>query len=375
MAFLDRRPTRRQVIAGLAGGAVALPLIGLAGATREALRATASARGILYGSTIATGQVVADDDFTALARRECAALVTENELKWGNICDAPGEYDFAPADTIVDFATANDIAMRAHTLLWYYRTPRWFRELPDAATAEREMLRHIAMVAGRYRGRIRIWDVVNEPIEPAHGRADGLRGAIFVEKVGAHYLELAFHAAREADPTARLLLNEYGIEYDSPADDTKRRVVLRHLERLKRAGVPVEMLGVQGHLEIGAKPFSAGKLRGFIAAVADLGIEIAVTELDVVDAAAPGDIARRDRMVADEYRRFLEIMLDEKAVRTVFTWGLSDRHSWIVRRESGENTWRTDGMAPRPLPFDAALAPKPAWASLAGCLAGAAQPG
>jgi endo-1,4-beta-xylanase len=375
MAFLDRRPTRRQVIAGLAGGAVALPLIGLAGATREALRATASARGILYGSTIATGQVVADDDFTALARRECAALVTENELKWGNICDAPGEYDFAPADTIVDFATANDIAMRAHTLLWYYRTPRWFRELPDAATAEREMLRHIAMVAGRYRGRIRIWDVVNEPIEPAHGRADGLRGAIFVEKVGAHYLELAFHAAREADPTARLLLNEYGIEYDSRADDTKRRVVLRHLERLKRAGVPVEMLGVQGHLEIGAKPFSARKLRGFIAAVADLGIEIAVTELDVVDAAAPGDIARRDRMVADEYRRFLETMLDEKAVRTVFTWGLSDRHSWIVRRESGENTWRTDGMAPRPLPFDAALAPKPAWASLAGCLAGAAQPG
>jgi endo-1,4-beta-xylanase len=375
MAFLDRRPTRRQVIVGLASGIVALPLTGLAGAPREALRATAAARGILYGSTIATGQVVADDDFTALVRRECAALVTENELKWGNICDAPGEYDFAPADAIVDFATANDIAMRAHTLLWYYKTPRWFRELPDAATAEREMLRHIAMVAGRYRGRIRIWDVVNEPIEPAHGRADGLRGAIFVEKVGAHYLELAFHAAREADPTARLLLNEYGIEYDSRADDTKRRVVLRHLERLKRAGVPVEMLGVQGHLEIGAKPFSARKLRGFIAAVADLGIEIAVTELDVVDAAAPGDIARRDRMVADEYRRFLETMLDEKAVRTVFTWGLSDRHSWIVRRESGENTWRTDGMAPRPLPFDAALAPKPAWASLAGCLAGAAQPG
>jgi len=375
MAFLDRRPTRRQLIAGLASGIAALPLTGFADAPREALRATAAARGILYGSTIATGQVVADDDFTALVRRECAALVTENELKWGNICDAPGEYDFAPADAIVDFATANDIAMRAHTLLWYYKTPRWFRELPDAATAEREMLRHIAMVAGRYRSRIRIWDVVNEPIEPAHGRADGLRGAIFVEKVGAHYLELAFHAAREADPTARLLLNEYGIEYDSPADDTKRRVVLRHLERLKRAGVPVEMLGVQGHLEIGAKPFSARKLRGFIAAVADLGIEIAVTELDVVDAAAPGDIARRDRMVADEYRRFLEIMLDEKAVRTVFTWGLSDRHSWIVRRESGENTWRTDGMAPRPLPFDAALAPKPAWASLAGCLAGAAQPG
>jgi endo-1,4-beta-xylanase len=375
MALHDRRLTRRQVIAGLAGGVAVLPLTGFAGEAREALRATASTRDILYGSTIATGQVLADDDFTALVRRECAALVTENELKWGNICDAPGEYDFAPADAIVDFAAANGIAMRGHTLLWYYKTPRWFRELPDAATAEREMLRHIAAVAGRYRGRMRIWDVVNEPVEPAHGRTDGLRGAIFAEKVGAHYLDLAFHAARAADPTARLLLNEYGVEYDSPADDTKRRVILRHLERLKRDGVPVEIFGVQGHLEIGAKPFSAKKLRDFVAAVADLGIEIAVTELDVVDAAAPGDIARRDSMVADEYRRFLETMLDEKAVRTVFTWGLSDRHSWIVRRESGENTWRTDGMTPRPLPFDAALAPKPAWTSLADCLAGAAQPG
>jgi endo-1,4-beta-xylanase len=375
MALHDRRLTRRQVIAGLAGGVAVLPLTGFAGEAREALRATASTRDILYGSTIATGQVLADDDFTALVRRECAALVTENELKWGNICDAPGEYDFAPADAIVEFAAANGIAMRGHTLLWYYKTPRWFRELPDAATAEREMLRHIAAVAGRYRGRMLIWDVVNEPVEPAHGRADGLRGAIFAEKVGAHYLDLAFHAARAADPTARLLLNEYGVEYDSPADDTKRRVILRHLERLKRDGVPVEIFGVQGHLEIGAKPFSAKKLRDFVGAVADLGIEIAVTELDVVDAAAPGDIARRDRMVADEYRRFLETMLDEKAVRTVFTWGLSDRHSWIVRRESGENTWRTDGMTPRPLPFDAALAPKPAWTSLADCLAGAAQPG
>jgi len=377
MAFGDQRLTRRQIIAGLAGvaGAAVLRRSADAAGGREALRATAAARGLLYGSTIATSQIVADDDFTALVRRECAALVTENELKWGNICDAPGIYDFAPADIIVDFATANGIAMRGHTLLWYYRTPRWFRELPDAATAEREMLNHIAAVAGRYRGRMRLWDVVNEPFEPAHGRADGLRGAIFAEKVGPHYLDLAFHAAREADPTARLLLNEYGIEYDSPADDAKRRVILRHLERLRRDGVPVELLGIQGHLEIGVKPFSAKKLRTFLAEIAGLGIEMAVTELDVVDAAAPGDITRRDRMVADEYRRFLEVMLDEPAVRTVFTWGLSDRHSWLVRRESGENTWRADGLPPRPLPFDAALAPKPAWTSLANCLAGVARHG
>ncbi len=373
MAAEDYRPSRRQVLAGLAAGVMTGCPSAFAAGDREALRAIAAARGILFGSTIAAAQIRADDDFLDLVRRECAALVTENELKWGNICDAPGEYDFAGADAIVDFASANGLAMRGHTLLWYYRTPRWFRELPNAAAAERAMLDHIAAVAGRYRGRMRIWDVVNEPIEPAHGRADGLRGAIFADKIGPHYLDLAFHAARDADPTARLLLNEYGVEYDSVADDAKRRVILRHLERLKREGVPVEILGIQGHLEIGAKPFSARKLRDFIATVAAMGIEIAVTELDVVDAAAPGDIARRDQIVADEYRRFLEVMLDEPATRTVFTWGLSDRHSWIVRHESGENTWRTDGTVSRPLPFDAALAPKPAWASLAERLAGASR--
>src|SRR5260370_5335738 len=319
MAVEDYRPTRRQVLAGLAAGVATARRPALAAGDRATLRAIAAARGVLYGSTIAATQVEAGDDFTDLVRRECAALVTENELKWGNICDAPGEYDFVRADAIIDFATANAIALRGHTLLWYYRTPRWFRELPDAATAEHAMLDHIATVAGRYRGRVRIWDVVNEPVEPAHGRADGLRGAIFADKIGPHYLDLAFRAARYADPTARLLLNEYGVEYDSAADDAKRRVVLRHLERLKRDGVPVEILGIQGHLEIGAKPFSARKLRDFIATVAAMGIEIAVTELDVVDAAAPGDITRRDQIVADEYRRFLQVMLDEPATRTAFT--------------------------------------------------------
>jgi endo-1,4-beta-xylanase len=376
MAIDDPRPTRRHLLAGLAAGLLTSHRPrGAAAGERTPLRAIAAARGLLYGSTIAAGQIEGDDDFIDLVRRECAALVTENELKWGNICDAPGEYDFAGADTIVDFATANGLAMRGHTLLWYYRTPRWFRELPDAGAAERAMLNHIATVTRRYRGRMRVWDVVNEPIEPAHGRADGLRGAIFADKIGPQYLDLAFRAAHDGDPTARLLLNEYGIEYDSPEDDTKRYVILRHLERLKRDGVPVEILGIQGHLEIGTKRFSARKLRDFIATVAAMGIEIAVTELDVVDAAAPGDIARRDSLVGDEYRRFLEVMLDEPATRTVFTWGLSDRHSWIVRRESGANTWRTDGMAARPLPFDADLAPKAAWSSLAECLAGAPRRG
>jgi endo-1,4-beta-xylanase len=338
-------------------------------AARRALGEIGRRRGLLYGSCIAADQVRAADDFTALVRRECAVLVPENEMKWSRISSAPGQYDFARADAIAAFAADNGLALRGHTLLWYRRTPEWFTTLERAA-AERALERHIGTLAGRYRGHVLVWDVVNEPIELADGRADGLRRAVFADAIGPHYIEFAFAAAREADPGARLLLNEYGIEYDTPAHEAKRIALLRLLERLLRADAPVEALGVQAHLDIGRHPFSAAPLRRFLAEVAGLGLDIAITELDVADSMAPGDVAARDRLVADEYERFLDAALAEPAVGLVMTWGLADRHSWIVRGESGDR--RSDGLEPRPLPFDAALRPKPAWETLAKSLNAAA---
>jgi endo-1,4-beta-xylanase len=96
-----------------------------------------------------------------------------------------------------------------------------------------------------------------------------------------------------------------------------------------------------------------------------MGLEIEITELDVADEYAPASIAERDQMIADEYARFLDVTLDEPAVKLVITWGLSDRHSWIVRHETNNMKWRSDGLASRPLPFDADLARKPAWRALA----------
>src|SRR5262249_52736711 len=98
-------PTRRDILVGLAGGLVgglAGPGVASTPGERPPLRAMAASHGILYGCCIAADQVRAGGDFTALVRRECAALVPENELKWSNICAAPEQYDFAPADAIVD---------------------------------------------------------------------------------------------------------------------------------------------------------------------------------------------------------------------------------------------------------------------------------
>jgi endo-1,4-beta-xylanase len=107
--------------------------------------------------------------------------------------------------------------------------------------------------------------------------------------------------------------------------------------------------------------------------VAGLGLTIQITELDVTDEHALADEAVRDRLVADTYSRFLEAALDESAVKMVVTWGLSDRHSWIVRGETHESKWRTDGLPSRPLPFDAELKPKPAFDAVAQAFVHAPQ--
>jgi endo-1,4-beta-xylanase len=239
---------------------------------------------------------------------------------------------------------------------------------------ENAVVEHIHALAGRYRGKVHSWDVVNEPIEPKDGRTDGLRKGVFLEMMGPGYLDLVYHTARETDPTARLVVNEYDVELDAPEQEARRTALLKLLEGMQRSGTPVDAVGIQSHLSCsGGPPFSASRLRRFFAELAGLGLTIQITELDVADEDAPADQSVRDRLVADTYSRFLDAALDEPAVKMVVTWGLSDRHSWIVRRETNESKWRKDAMLSRPLPFDTDLEPKPAFEAVAQAFAHAPQ--
>jgi endo-1,4-beta-xylanase len=112
--------------------------------------------------------------------------------------------------------------------------------------------------------------------------------------------------------------------------DAKRTAVLKLLERMKAAGTPVDALGIQAHLVASHFPFSPAKLRGFMAEVAAMDLQIQITELDSTDEFSAASIPQRDQQVADEYRRFLDVALEQPAVKVLVTWGLSDRHSWIA---------------------------------------------
>jgi endo-1,4-beta-xylanase len=366
-----RQLSRRHVLAsGVAalGAGIAVPVMApLQAAEADSLKRLAAEKGLIYGTTISAKQITQDAAFIALVEQQAGLVVPENDMKWQDInLGAPGKDDYSRADTIAGFAVESGMALRGHNLLWYFRTPSWFFTLPDRAAKERAVIDHITTLAGRYRGIVHSWDVVNEPIEPKDGRPDGLRKAVFLEALGPSYLDLAYRLTHETDPKARLVVNEYDIELDAPEHEARRTVLLALLERMQKARTPVNAVGIQAHLRaVGGPPFSPDKLRRFLRDIAALGLTIQITELDVTDESAPADIAVRDRLIADAYRRFLDAALDEPAVKMVVTWGLSDRHSWIVRHETNQAKWRKDGLPSRPLPFDADLRPKPAFTALA----------
>jgi endo-1,4-beta-xylanase len=361
-------PTRRRVVGGgfAAALAAALPAAGQP-AERRSLRALAATKGLVYGTTIAAAQIETDANFVSLVLQQAGLVVPENDMKWQDMNrGAPGEDNYGPADTVVDFAVRNGLVLRGHNLLWYFRTPAWFFRLPSRAAQEQAVVTRVLTMVDRYRGKVNSWDVVNEPIEPKDGRPDGLRKAVFLEALGPGYLDLAYRTARESDPAARLVVNDYGVELDAPEQDARRAALLGLLRRMRAAHTPVDAVGIQAHLQaVGGPPLSVPKLRRFLADIAALGLEIQVTELDVTDELAPAGIARRDRLVADTYRRFLDAVLVEPAVKMIVTWGLADRHSWIVRKETNPVRWRKDGLPSRPLPFDVDLVPKPAFLAIA----------
>jgi endo-1,4-beta-xylanase len=363
---LRRRSVLSGGVAGLGGIAALLASSSVHAEQTEALNRLAAQKGLRYGTTISAAQITRDPTFVALVLQQAGLVVPENDMKWLDMNrGAPGDDDYGPADTVAGFAVEGGLVLRGHNLLWYYRTPHWFFTLPGRDAQRRAVVDRIKALAGRYRGIIHSWDVVNEPIEPKDGRPDGLRKAVFLDALGPEYLDLAYRTARETDPKARLVVNEYDVELDSPEHEARRTVLLNLLQRMQRSGTPVDAVGIQAHLTaVGGPPFSPARLRRFLADLAGFGLTIQITELDVTDAHAPADIAVRDQLIADTYRRFLDAALDEPAVKMVVTWGLSDRHSWIVRRETNDVKWRKDDLPSRPLPFDADLRPTPAFAAM-----------
>jgi len=327
-------------------------------AAAATLRDLASGKGLLAGAAFSYAQLQRAE-LAALLAAQCSIVVPENEMKWHHIHPERDRYDFANADAMLAFAEAHGQRVRGHNLCWHQSNPEWLESAITPTNGASLLRQHILIVAGRYKGRMHSWDVVNEAIHPEDHNANSLRNSLWLKNLGPEYIDIAFRAAAEADPAALLTYNDFGIEHDAPDQERKREAVLELMRGMRKRGVPIQALGVQSHLTAHAERPRFTELHKFFQELEKLDMQIFITELDVDDRDLPADIPKRDREVAAIYRDYLQTVLQHRNVKAVLTWGLSDRDTWL-------NSYRprADKLPKRPLPFDAELQPKPAFLAM-----------
>ena len=349
--------SRRAFLAGVAATASAP----VAAAEPATLASAARRAGLIFGASV-DDSAFADPAYVDLYRRETQMVVTDVALKFDWLRPAQDIWNFGPADRIVAAAKAEGKLVRGHTLIWNDNAPAWLKRL-SGREVERVFDEHIDRVVARYAGALHSWDVVNEPFFPPHGREGGYRKGAWLEAMGPSYIERAFARAAAADPSAQLVLNEAFCEQDDELGRAIRPLLFEQVRRMKAEGVKIDAVGFEAHLKPHL-PFDDAAFAAYVASIADLGVDILITELDVDDSAMPDDLAARDAAVAARVGAFLDAVLTVPRVRAVITWHLSDRYSWYRGADWYAAQVAGSGGSPgRPVRshlFDADLAPKAA---------------
>lgn len=322
--------------------------------TTTPLRQLAAAKGKRYGAAISGDVLQKEPDYANLIARECAIATPNGELKWNATEPQPGKFTFESADAIANFCQKHNIALHGHTLFWHMGKPDWLPYPPTLKTIER----HVTGVMGHYRHSpvLKSWDIANEIIADNENEAEnsyGLRKGVKPELIRDLFL-----IAASVDSSKEFYLNDYAIEGATWKSDR----FLRMVEYLKNSGVKIDGAGIQSHLWFSTNyPFDEKGFTNVLKRLKQLGVKPVITELDIIiDTPLPDTIQKLDRMVADNYKRYLDLCF-ANGVDTVITWGISDRHTWIRHPDWMPKKFKDNPAFHkflRPLPFDEKLQPK-----------------
>ena len=317
----------------------------------------------LIGTALNHNQILGHDTAgIKIIKEHFNAIVAENCMKSQPIHPQRDRYSFSLADKLVEFGEQNDIVITGHTLIWHSQLPRWFCHNEDGSLRSAEELKaimkeHISTVVGRYKGRIKGWDVVNEAI-----MEDGsYRKSPFYQILGEEFIPLAFQYTHEADPEAELYYNDYNMWAEG-----KRNTVVKLIGELRKRGLRIDAVGMQSHMGI-SKP-NLTEYEKSIEAFASAGVKIMMTEFDMsaipterltADLAEGGaDPAKARNPYADglpdeAYQRWHSrmekvweiIMRHSDDITRVTFWGVCDGDSWL-------NNFPVRGRTDYALPFD-----------------------
>ncbi len=354
-----KNPSRRQAMAILAG-TVATTSSHAFSAPIQGLGEIAAAKGLVFGA--AAGPVIYNDAlYRDLYIAHTRIVTTDVAMKMGSIAGQPGPKRFDAADRLLKFCFDNKLPMRGHCLIWNEWVPQWIKSM---STEERRVFfdSYIEEVVGRYAGQLHSWDVVNEPFWPGHKAPGGYRLGPWYDAFGPGYVRRAYERAALVDKKTRFVLNEAQTERDDDVGLAVRAGLLRLIDELNDAGVRLQAVGLQGHLQP-RYPHDPARFSDFLHALAERKVDIYITELDVRDDTFPADIAARDAMVAETAEKFLDTVLKVPAVKIVIAWELADNYSFYT--DAAKKNDPLSQRMPRPLPFDSQYQKKPLWYAMA----------
>lgn len=326
------RPLRAllpTLLVGVLGASAALMTPSNAHAAENTLGAAAAQSGRYFGTAIASGRL-GDSAYTSIAGREFNMVTAENEMKIDATEPQRGQFSFTAADRVYNWAMQNGKQVRGHTLAWHSQQPGWMQSL-SGSTLRQAMTDHINGVMGHYKGKIAQWDVVNEAF------ADGSSGArrdSNLQRSGNDWIEAAFRTARAADPAAKLCYNDYNVENWTWA---KTQAMYNMVKDFKQRGVPIDCVGFQSHFNSGS-PYNSN-FRTTLQNFAALGVDVAITELDIQGASAT---------------TYADVTNDCLAVSRclgITVWGVRDTDSW----RSGDTPLLFNGDGSKKAAYSAVL--------------------
>lgn len=318
------------------------------------------------GTALNTAQIEEKDPVeTAFIAQQFNMATPENIMKSALLQPKWGEYTFDMADKLIEYGKKHNIKINGHTLIWHSQLPNFMRRMQSKDSVNTFFTNHIKTVAGRYKGKVYSWDVVNEALNE-----DGtMRKSVFLTYLGENFVTEAFRLAQEASPTTELYYNDYNNE--KPA---KRAGCIELIKKIQKAGVRIDGVGIQGHWHAGKVPLK--DIEESILQYSALGLKVMFTELDIE--VLPRDFQGADvgqrmannatsnpypnglpdsvqQQLADDYEALFKLFLKHKdKVTRVTFWGVNDADSWL-------NNWPIRGRTSYPLLFDKNNQPKPAF--------------
>jgi len=322
------------------------------------------------GTAMNTGQILGKDTASIrIIKQQFNTITAENCMKCGPLQPEEGKFNFALADQFIEFGVQNQMFIVGHNLVWHSQAPKWFFVDAQGNDVSREVLisrmkNHIQTVVGRYKGKVKGWDVVNEAILD-----DGSwRESKFVQIIGPDFVKLAFRFAQEADPDAELYYNDY-----SMALPGRREGVVKMVKDMQKDGIRIDGIGMQGHCSMDFPKIE--EFEKSIVAFASLGVKVMITEMDISALPSPKDKQGADvdsrvdykaelnpytnglpeeieKAHAKRYKDFFDLFVEHQdKISRVTLWGVQDGQSW-------KNNFPVPGRTDYPLLFDRKYQPK-----------------